>query len=106
LTEVAQGLKEQLQSKSIKQVDTLQIIKDALVKEDRRSAQNQAKVDQRGKEPPKQRPPLNFNKEENEEIMEGLMNRIVSKPAFGEDPKTAAKIDKLLKVKIFQRMVE
>lgn len=45
LTEVAQGLKEQLQSKSIMQVDTLQIIKDALAKEDRRSAQNQAKVD-------------------------------------------------------------
>lgn len=45
LTEVAQGLKEQLQSKSIMQADTLQIIKDALVKEDRRSAQNQAKVD-------------------------------------------------------------
>ena len=33
--------------------------------------------------------------------MEGLMNRIVSKPTFGEDPKTAAKIEKLLKVKIF-----
>ena len=40
----------------------------------------------REKEAPiKQRPQLTFNKEENEEIMEGLMNRIVAKPTFGDD---------------------
>ena len=38
--------------------------------------------------------------------MEGLMNRIVAKPSFGEDPKTKAKIGNLLKIKSFQKMVE
>jgi len=38
--------------------------------------------------------------------MEGLMNRIVAKPAFGDDPKTNKKIEKLLKLKSFQKMVE
>ena len=33
--------------------------------------------------------------------MEGLMNRIVAKPNFGEDQKIQAKIEKLLKIKTF-----
>jgi hypothetical protein len=33
--------------------------------------------------------------------MEKLMNRIVSKPHFGEDQKVTAKIEKLMKVKTF-----
>jgi len=35
------------------------------------------------------------------EVMESLMNRIVAKPLFGDDPKINQKIDKLLKVKAF-----
>jgi hypothetical protein len=38
--------------------------------------------------------------------MEGLMNRIVAKPSFADDPKTTSKINSLLKIKSFQRMVE
>lgn len=34
------------------------------------------------------------------------MNRIVAKPNFGDDPKVASKIEKLLKVKSFQKMIE
>jgi len=34
------------------------------------------------------------------------MNRIVAKPTFGDDPKVNSKIEKLLKVKAFQAMVE
>lgn len=38
--------------------------------------------------------------------MENLMNKIVAKPNFGNDPKTNFKIEKLLKVKAFNKMVE
>lgn len=34
------------------------------------------------------------------------MNRIVAKPNFGDDKKVAAKIEKLLQVKSFKKMVE
>lgn len=37
--------------------------------------------------------------------MERLMNRIVSKPNFGNDPRQTAKIDKLMAIKSFQQMV-
>lgn len=35
----------------------------------------------------KARPVLEVNKEQNEELMEGLMNRIVARPGFGSDAK-------------------
>lgn len=82
LGEVVKGLKEQLDSETKnKQVDTLRIIKDALVKEERRQAKetkNTGKV-QKETAPLKTRTVLPFNKEENEVVMENLMNRIVSK---------------------------
>ena len=46
------------------------------------------------------------NREENEELIENLMNRIVAKPNFGDDTNMQRKIDKILKVKSFQKMVE
>ena len=52
LAEVAEGIKQQLASKeTAKQVDTLKIIKDALIKEDRRSTLEAQKGSGRGKEP-------------------------------------------------------
>ena len=49
---------------------------------------------------------LNFNKEENEEIMEGLMNKIVVNPTFVNDEKLNAKIEKIFGVEAFQKMVD
>lgn len=34
------------------------------------------------------------------------MNKIVAKPSFGKDPKATAKIEKLMKVNSFQKMVQ
>ena len=48
----------------------------------------------------------NINKEENEEIMENLMNKIVSNPSFTNDKKLNDKIEKISQVGAFQRMVE
>ncbi len=53
----------------------------------------------------KERPVIAFNKEQNEELMERLMNRIVSKPNFGNDPKQSAKIERLMAIKSFKKMV-
>ena len=49
---------------------------------------------------------FSFNKEETEEIMEKLMNRIVAKPNLVADDKLNAKIEKIFNVEIFQKMVE
>ena len=49
---------------------------------------------------------LNFNKEENEEIMEGLMNKIVVNPTFVNDEKLNSKIEKIFGVEAFQKMVD
>jgi hypothetical protein len=57
-------------------------------------------------EPAKKRQVLESNREENEELIENLMNRIVAKPNFGEETNMQRKIDKILKVKSFQKMVE
>lgn len=38
--------------------------------------------------------------------METLMNKMVAKSTFANDPKTNVKIEKLLKVKSFQKMVQ
>ena len=85
----------------------LQILRTALVKEEKKVAKLELPKGASGRlrEPPKQRPPIEFNKEQNEEIMETLMNKIVAKPNFGNDVKTNAKIEKLLKVSSFQKMV-
>lgn len=49
---------------------------------------------------------FSFNKEETEEIMEKLMNRIVAKPNLIADDKLNAKIEKIFNVDAFQKMVE
>lgn len=49
---------------------------------------------------------FSFNKEETEEIMEKLMNRIVAKPNLIADDKLNAKIEKIFNVEAFQKMVE
>jgi hypothetical protein len=46
-------------------------------------------------------PALAFNKEENEEIMEGLMNKIVVNPTFINDDKLNSKIEKIFGVQAF-----
>ena len=48
----------------------------------------------------------NFNKEENEEIMEGLMNKIVVNPNFVDDKRLNAKIEGILGMEAFQKMVD
>lgn len=50
-----------------------------------------------------------YDKDENEEIMENLMNRIVAQPNFGqagEDPKLAKRLESISRVGAFQKMVE
>ena len=49
---------------------------------------------------------FSFNKEETEEIMEKLMNRIVAKPNLIADDRLNAKIEKIFNVDAFQKMVE
>ena len=49
---------------------------------------------------------MSFNKDENEEIMENLMNRIVAKPNFGEETASKQRIEKLMAVPAFQKMVD
>ena len=44
---------------------------------------------------------FSFNKEETEEIMEKLMNRIVAKPNLIADDKLNAKIEKIFNVEAF-----
>ena len=106
LAEVARGIRE-LQKPQEK--DVLEILRTALIKEEKKTAKLELPKSASGKgreAPQKQRPQLEFNKEQNEEIMETLMNKIVAKPNFGKDPKTTAKIEKLMKVNAFQKMVQ
>lgn len=49
---------------------------------------------------------FSFNKEETEETMEKLMNRIVARPNLISDDKLNAKIEKIFNVEAFQKMVE
>jgi len=49
---------------------------------------------------------FSFNKEETEEIMEKLMNRVVAKPNLVADDRLNAKIEKIFSVEAFQKMVE
>ena len=109
LTSLAKGLKEQFpDSKSAPPKDFMEIVRDAIVKEDKRQRiQQQRKTGGKPTEKPvKQRPTLSFNKDENEEIMENLMNRIVAKPNFGEETASKHRIEKLMAVPAFQKMVD
>lgn len=49
---------------------------------------------------------FSFNKEETEERMEKLMNRIVAKPNLIADDQLNAKIENIFNVEVFQKMVE
>jgi len=87
---------------------TLKIIKDALIREDKKNIKQRKPAEGKPVPEPKKKPlpSLAFNKEENEEIMEGLMNKIVVNPAFINDDKLNAKIEKIFGVKAFQKMVD
>lgn len=80
---------------------TLKIIKDALVREDKKMIKPRKGQENKETKSKKQLPPLAFNKEENEEIMEGLMNKIVINPAFINDDKLNSKIEKIFGVEAF-----
>ena len=99
LSVVAKGLKES----ASREKDVLQVLRSALVKEEKKAVKLEIPKSASGRmrEPQKKRPPIEFNKEQNEEIMEALMNKIVAKHNFANDPKTNAKIEKLLKVGSF-----
>ena len=47
-----------------------------------------------------------MGKEETEEVMEKLMNRIVANPTLISDDKLNTKIEKIFGVEAFQKMVE
>ena len=85
---------------------TLKIIRDALVREDKKMIKPRKGQDNKEAQSKKQLPSLAFNKEENEEIMEGLMNKIVVNPAFINDDKLNSKIEKIFGVEAFQKMVD
>ena len=93
---------------------TLQVIQNALRKEDRKKNREEVKklVKKKGAsgyEAPAPRPQpdeQNFNKEENEEIMEGLMNKIVLNPSFVNDERLNQKIEGILGMEAFQKMVD
>ena len=96
---------------------TLKLIRDALRKDEKKKSRDQIaqQVKESGSSAAKPAPPkmnqeneneLNFNKEENEEVMEGLMNKIVVNPSFVNDEKLNAKIEKIFGVEAFQKMVD
>ena len=80
---------------------TLKIIRDALVREDKKMIKPRKGQESKEVKSKKQLPPLAFNKEENEEIMEGLMNKIVVNPTFINDDKLNSKIEKIFGVEAF-----
>lgn len=112
MSEVASGLKKDIkefvvtnkdrghQANKENQDKMLQSIRKALKKIDKKQRNNDdVKVDKT----PFQNAKLNFsfNKEETEEIMEKLMNRIVAKPNLVADDKLNAKIEKIFNVEAF-----
>jgi hypothetical protein len=114
LTELVAGLRQELKTnrKPIKDTDanemqkrTLRIIKEALVREDRKNIK-QRKPDSKPDPKVVKRPENSFNKDQNEEIMEGLLNKIVTNPAFINDDKLNSKIEKIFGVEAFQKMVD
>ena len=99
LGEVAKGLGDLQKQRNSQQVDALTIIREALVREERK-VRKPAK-NNRAVAKVHSRPVLDYNKEENEEIMENLMNRIVGKPGFGSDPLVESKVERIYNVKGF-----
>jgi len=87
----------------------LKIIQNALRTNERKKNSEEVKKVVRksgpsGYEPPPKRPgqdEQNFNKEENEEIMEGLMNKIVVNPTFVNDERLNQKIEGILGMEAF-----
>ena len=92
----------------------LHIIQSSLRKEEKKKNQEEVKktVKKHGSNhyvPAAKRPPVedqNFNKEENEEIMEGLMNKIVVNPNFINDQRLNTKVEGILGMEAFQKMVD
>ena len=93
----------------------MKLIRDAIRKDERKKAKEEVakQVKEQGSSAGRPAPPkldeenaLNFNKEENEEIMEGLMNKIVVSPTFDNNEKLNAKIEKIMGVQCFNKMVE
>lgn len=93
---------------------TLKVIMNALRSDERNKKREEVKkiVRKSGTsnyEPPPKRPDpdeQNFNKEENEEIMEGLMNKIVVNPKFVNDERLNSKIEGIIGMEAFQKMVD
>ena len=93
---------------------TLLLIQKALRNEERKKNQEDVKKVNRKTGPSNYVPPpkkpqpddQHFNKEENEEIMEGLMNKIVVNPSFVDDKRLNAKIEGILGMDAFQKMVD
>lgn len=77
---------------------TLKIIRDALAREDKKLLKQRKAPEAKAEPKKKPLPALAFNKEENEEIMEGLMNKIVVNPVFINDDKLNSKIEKIFGV--------
>ena len=82
------------------------IIRKAIKAEDGKKAKEELKEQQFNRAGQQQKLNFSFNKEETEEIMEKLMNRIVGKPNLIADDKLNAKIEKIFNVDAFQKMVE
>ena len=80
------------------------IIRQAIKNEDKRQVQEEMKeagiVGNKGAQA-NGKLNFSFNKEETEEIMEKLMNRIVGKPNLIADDKLNAKIEKIFSVDAF-----
>ncbi len=80
---------------------TLAIIRKAIKADDLRKAKEENKEQLPLKAINQQKMNFSFNKEETEEIMEKLMNRIVAKPNLIADDKLNAKIEKIFNVDAF-----
>lgn len=88
---------------------TLAFIQKALWKDERKRQRDDVKKivkksGPNGYEPPLKKPDpeeQNFNKEENEEVMEGLMNKIVNNPSFTNDERLNGKIETILGMDVF-----
>ena len=112
LGEIAAGLKKDLKTltqdakDANKENQVLMIIRKAVKLDELRKAKEDAKEALLLKPVEAQRQNFSFNKEETEETMERLMNRIVAKPNLVADDKLNAKIEKIFNVEAFQKMVE
>ena len=106
--------KQPVDKENIQQKRILKVIQTALRTEERKKNKEEVKkvVKKNGASnyvPPLKKPApdeQNFNKEENEEIMEGLMNKIVVNPNFVDDKRLNAKIEGILGMEAFQKMVD